>query len=272
MTIAITGANGKLGSLIISRLLQKLPPDSIIACVRQPETAKPFEKQGVQVRFCDYDQPDSLSQAFDGIAKLLVISSSHRDDTVRLRQHAHVIEAAKMAKVERLFYTSFAFLGEGSMSLAHLHLATEHAIRTTGIPYTILRNGLYADFVQALDLEAAIQKGELCTYPGDWQFNSVTREDLAAGITATLTGYGHENKTYELAAPAAWTFTELAAVLSELADRPISWRQDPGIVHWLYGFLGKIDTSSTSADLERLIGRPVMSLKETVRSFLSQKG
>lgn len=201
---------------------------------------------------------------------MLLISSSHRDDTIRLRQHAQVIEAAVKAKVEHFMYTSFAFIENGFTSLSRLHLATEHAILASGIPYTFFRNALYTDFVGSLDLNAAIAKGELVIYPGEWKFNSVTRLDLASGIAAVLSEPGHKNKTYELTAPIPWTFAELAAALSVLAGKPIALRQDSRIENWIYGLLSKLDTSSTSADLERLIGRPVTALKESLKPFVGR--
>ncbi|WP_240421214.1 NAD(P)H-binding protein [Paenibacillus periandrae] len=269
MSIVITGANGQLGSLIMEQLLHKVSADQIIACVRHPEQANTYQKQGIEVRYCDYDQPESLKQAFTGASKLLLISSSNPDDTIRLRQHAHVIEAAKQAKVEHLLYTSFAFLGAGSIAPSHLHLATEHAILTTGIPHTFLRNALYTDFVGVLGLDTAMTSGELSVYPGDWQFNTVTRNDLAKGIAAVLTESGHEYQSYELTAPRPWTFHDLVIVLSELAGKPVSLRQDPQIRNWIYGYLRRIDTSSTSADLEKLMGGPVTSLKESIQPFIT---
>ncbi|GGH15202.1 NmrA family NAD(P)-binding protein [Paenibacillus segetis] len=272
MSIIITGATGKLGSLIIEQLLRKVSADQIIAGVRHPqsERAQCYIKQGIDVRICDYDQPETLHQAFDGVSKLLLISSSNPDDTVRLRQHAHVIEAAKKCNIEHLLYTSFAFLGDGidSTSLHHLHLATEHAILTTGLPYTFLRNALYIDFVGILGLDAAIAKGELSIYPGDWKFNVVTRHDLAVGIATILSESCHENKTYELTAPRPWTFEELAIALSKLTGKSISLRQDTQIQNWIYGFLAKINTSSTSVDLERFIGGPVTPLTDSIKPFI----
>ncbi|WP_316245523.1 NAD(P)H-binding protein [Gorillibacterium timonense] len=167
MSITITGANGKLGSLIIQHLLNRIPAERIVACVRHVESGTAYAELGVEVRHCDYDQPDSLEQAFAGASQLLLISSPHPDDTIRMRQHAHAIEAAKKAKVGHLLYTSFAFADKGQVSLTHLHTATEHAIRTTGIAYTFLRSGLYVDFVDALDLNAAIAHGSLTVPPGD---------------------------------------------------------------------------------------------------------
>ncbi|GFZ83152.1 NAD(P)-dependent oxidoreductase [Paenibacillus marchantiophytorum] len=269
MSIAITGANGQLGSLIIKELLQQISADQIIACVRHPEKAQAYHEQGIEVRYCDYDQPESLITAFAGASKLLLISSSDKDDTVRLRQHAHVLEAAKKVNVEHLLFTSFAFLEKGLISPSHLYLATEHAIHTTRIPYTILRNALYTDFVGVLGLEAAIASGQLPILPGVWKFNTVTRGDLALGIAAVLTGNGHENRTYELTASRPWTFDDLVLVLSELNGKPITLVEDSQLQNWIYGFLGKIDTSSTSLDLERLIGGPVTSLKVSIQQLMS---
>lgn len=268
MSIMITGATGQLGRLVIAELVRNVGASSIVACVRQPDKAAELKEQGIEVRYADYDQPESLAEAFAGASRLLLVSSSHQDDTVRVRQHAHAVEAAKQAKVGHLLYTGFAFAEKSSVPLAHLHLATEHAIRTTGIPFTFLRNALYIDFLAPLGLEQAIASGELITPPGEWRFNSVTRNELAVGIAAVLTQEGHEHATYELTASRTWDFQELAQALTELAGRPVVHREDPRIQHWLYPFLTRVDTASTAPELEALIGRPAASLKESVAQLL----
>ncbi|GIO95605.1 NAD(P)-dependent oxidoreductase [Paenibacillus lautus] len=268
MSTIITGASGRLGRLIIKELLHHVQPNQIVACVRQMDSAAALEEQGIAVRFCDYDEPASLKEAFAGASRLLFISSPHPDDTVRLRQHAHVVEAAKKANVSHILYTGFAFPEHSDISMTHLHLATEHAIRTTGIPYTFLRSGLYMDFIEALDLHAAISTGNLRVYPGSWQFNAVTRTDLAAAIAGVLSGEGHSNKTYELVAPSVWTFNDLVSALSELTGNPISLCPTNEVQHWIFSFLRKIDTASTSGDLENLLGRPVTTLKESLKSYI----
>ncbi|MBJ6359753.1 NmrA family NAD(P)-binding protein [Paenibacillus sp. GCM10012307] len=271
MSIAITGASGKLGRLIMKQLKLLVPAEQIIACVRDIEAGKDLAAQGIEVRYCDYDRPDSIEQALAGVSRLLLISSPNPDDIVRLRQHVHVVEVAKKLAVSHVLYTSFAFPENSDIPLTHLHLATEHAIRAAGIPYTFLRNGLYMDFLEALNLKNAIADGAFKVLPGTWRFNAVARDDLAVATAAVLAGEGHHNKTYELVAPVSWTFGEIASILSELSGIPIYLREDDEIRHWIYGFLSKIDTVSTSYDLERLMslaGRPLTPLKENIRSYL----
>lgn len=113
-----------------------------------------------------------------------------------------------------------------------------------------------------------MESGELPTYPGNWQFNSVTREDLALATAKVLTTSGHENQVYELAAPNVWDFNDLVDVLSELSGKRITYRQDSSIQHWIYSFLAKTDTASTSKDLERLMERKVTTLRESIKLFV----
>ena len=103
MTVAVTGATGQLGSLVIKHLLNKLPANQIVAVVRNIEKAAPLAAQGVEVRYGNYMDQASLVKAFIGIPKLLLISSPDAfDETLRMVQHANAIRAAKMAGVEHI--------------------------------------------------------------------------------------------------------------------------------------------------------------------------
>ena len=53
--IAITGANGHLGQLVVERLLEEIPENQIIAAVRAPENASRLAKKGVhQIRLASF--------------------------------------------------------------------------------------------------------------------------------------------------------------------------------------------------------------------------
>ncbi len=76
---------------------------------------------------------------------LILVSSSEVGQ--RIKQHKNVIKAAKKAGVKHIIYTSL--LGSSNdntlKSLAGEHLATEDTLKTSGITYTILRNGWYTE-------------------------------------------------------------------------------------------------------------------------------
>lgn len=270
MKILITGAAGQLGSQIIEQLRHRIPAGQIVAGVRQVEQAAHLREQGIEVRYVDYDVPESLAEAVRGISRLLLISSPHQDDSVRLTQHKQVIAAVKAGGVKRLLYTGLAFSGwtAGQDTQGNVHALTEQAIIESGLEYTFLRNGLYMDFVGVLGLKEAMSSGELVTVPGAWAFNSVTRADLALAAAVVLGSEASGNQVYELAAPQTWNFADLAAVLTEAGGRTVVHREDAGVQHWIYAFLSRLNTSSTSRDLEQLMGRPVTPLKDSILPFL----
>ena len=60
--IAITGATGQLGRLVINALLKKVPASEIIAVVRSPEKAQDLQALGVALRTADYNQPHAAQR------------------------------------------------------------------------------------------------------------------------------------------------------------------------------------------------------------------
>jgi NAD(P)H dehydrogenase (quinone) len=267
MKIVLTGATGNLGSLILRQLLYRKAAQSIAVSVRNPDAAEEWTRSGVEARYGDYDVPDSLESSFRGASKLLLISSPHSDDSVRLRQHTAAIHAAQKAGVQHILYTSISRVEKGRLPLHQLHWQTEQAILQSGIPYTILRNAYYMDIVKFLGVREAVAGGELRSPPGDWTFNTAAREDLAAAAVTILTEEGHEDRTYELTAERIWRLEDLARALTEVTGRRVVHRTDPGATNPVYQMLTLADMKFVSPDLARLAGRPLRSVKDEVRNM-----
>ncbi|AIE59791.1 SDR family oxidoreductase [Bacillus methanolicus] len=282
MSIVVTGATGILGGLVIEHLLKNVPANEIIASVRNVEKASNLAELGVEVRYGDYLDMASMKKSFEGAKKVLFISSPDTDNTLRVRQHANVVQAARDAGVKHIAYTGYAFGEESQVSLAHVHMATEYAIRTTNIPYTFLRNSLYTEVFVNPGLNAAIESGELITNTGNGVLNTVTRKDLALAAATVLTEEGHENKSYNLVNPQPWSFNELAQVITEVTGKKVVHRSvtfdemkeylvKAGLPEPVAEFSAEIyqavsegETSKTSEDLTKLIGTPT-PLKEVVK-------
>lgn len=94
----------------------------------------------LDVRVGDFDSPDTLEAALQGIEQVLLISSNAVGS--RTTQHQAVIEAAIKAGTVKLFvYTSILKASESQALLAKEHKETEEAIKSSGLPYVFLRNG-----------------------------------------------------------------------------------------------------------------------------------
>lgn len=280
MTIAVTGATGQLGRLVIERLKTRVPAGDIVALVRSPEKAANL---GVATRTFDYGQPGTLAPALEGAKTLLLISSSEVGQ--RAQQHRNVIDAAKRAGVDRIVYTSLLHADRSTISLAEEHRITEADLAACGIPVTILRNGWYTENYTA-SIPQALANGAFVGSAGDGKLSLATRADYADGAVSVLTGEGHEGKTYELAGDEAVTLTDLAAELSRAIGRGIPYKDLPqdsfanllkesGIPDDFAEGLSAWDVSASygalfddTRQLSALIGRPTTTLAQAVSAAL----
>ena len=213
--IAVTGATGQLGALIVDGL--KAKGVDVIALARSPEKAAGL---GVPARAFDYNNPEGLVGALDGVDTLMLVSGSELGE--RERQHKAVIAAAKSAGVARIVYTSLLRADASPLSLAPEHWATEQALAASGIAHTILRNGWYTENYLA-SVPAALQHGAFVGAAGEGKISSAARADYAEAAVVVLTTEGHDGKTYELSGDTAYTLSDLAAELSQQADRTIPY-------------------------------------------------
>jgi NAD(P)H dehydrogenase (quinone) len=272
MSIAVTGATGGLGSQVIAYLLKSLQSGEIIAVARDIKKAAPLAEMGVQVRYGDYDKPESLQAAFSGVTKLLFISSASWDNTQRIVQHANVVKAARDAKIGHIAYTGFAFAEKAPFPLANVHLATEYAILTTGIPYTFLRNGFYAHLFINEQLKQCASQGVIATNSGNGTINAAARDDYAHAAAVVLSGEGHQNKYYNLTYPKPWNFDDVAKITEKISGREVRHKNvskdecreillkagNPeilaGTFTGIYEAAKDGAVSQSSSDLERLTG------------------
>ncbi|WP_218658378.1 SDR family oxidoreductase [Enterobacter cloacae] len=281
--IAITGATGQLGRLVIEQLLKTVPAKQIVAIVRNPAKAEALSQQGIVVRQGDYTDQAALTTALKGMEKLLLISSSEVGQ--RATQHQNVINAAKAAGVTFIAYTSLLHADNSPLGLHVEHVATEKALATSGIPYALLRNGWYTENYLA-SAPPALEHGVFIGAAGEGKIASATRADYAAAAAKVVSEEGHAGKVYELAGDSAWTLSELAAELSKQSGKPVVYQnmseadfaaalKSVGLPAGLADMLADSDVGASkgglfddSHTLSKLIGRATTSLAESVKAIL----
>ncbi len=281
--IAITGATGQLGRLVIQSLLKTVPADRIVAAVRSPEKAQDLAALGVQVRKADYSQPDTLDKAFQGVDKLLLISSSEVGQ--RTAQHKAVIDAAQRAQVQLLAYTSVLRADSSLLGLAAEHVETEALLRASGLPVVLLRNGWYTENYTA-SVPVALAHGAVLGSAGSGRIASAARADYAEAAAVVLASDGHAGRVYELAGDSAYTLADLAAEIARQSGKSVVYQDLPeaqyqaalvqaGLPAGFAALLADSDAAAArgalfddSHQLGQLIGRATTPLATTVAAAL----
>lgn len=283
--IAITGATGQLGRLVIGKFEQIAPCEKLVALVRNPAKAADLAKPGLELRAADYNDSGALDKALRGVDKLLLISSSEIGQ--RFVQHRNVIEAAKRQSVKLIAYTSVLHADTSLLGLAEEHRQTEALLRASGIPLILLRNGWYSENYTA-SVPAALHLGALYGSAGEGRISSAAREDYAEAAVRALLGV-KPGTVLELAGDQSYTLGAFAEELSRQSGRNIPYRDLPegdykaallgaGLPEGLAALLANADAAAAkgalfddSGTLGKLLGRPTTPLSQVLKRALGAK-
>ncbi|MEU5759244.1 SDR family oxidoreductase [Nocardia sp. NPDC047648] len=281
MTIAVTGASGQLGRLVVEELSRA--GSTPVAIVRDPGKVADLAERGVDIREAAYDDPAALERALDGVDRVLLISGS--EFGARVAQHTNVIRAAERAGVELLAYTSIPGATDNPLILAQEHKGTEAVLAESAVPHVLLRNGWYwENYVGGL--AHAVESGVLHGAAGEGRVAGAARADYAEAAARVLTTDGHAGRVYELGGGESLTYAELAQAISEAAGKPVRYENLPeadyaaaliqaGLPEAYAEALADADAGIArgildvrSGDLEKLLGRPATRAVEVFRAAL----
>jgi NAD(P)H dehydrogenase (quinone) len=221
MSVIVTGAAGHLGRLVAEQLLERLAPEELVLVTRRPQALREFGARGAEVRYGDFDDPASLSAAFAGGSRMLLIST----DAIgrRIPQHRAAVDAAVAAGIDHVVFTSIVnpVAGNPTGAIAREPGRTEDIVRDSGLDWTVLRFGSFAE-LQLPPAATAVINRRLITNGGDGRMVPVSRRDCAEAAAVTLTTDGHAGKTYDISGPEALSPSELAELYSDLSGQPVT--------------------------------------------------
>ncbi|MCW2390326.1 NAD(P)H dehydrogenase (quinone) [Sphingobium sp. B1D7B] len=219
--IVITGASGQYGRAATDRLIGKGLADQLILISRSPDKLADRTAQGCDVRYGDYDKPETLAAAVQGAEKMLLISGTRVG--ARVVQHKAAIDAAATAGVRHILYTSFIGIDDPNnpAEVRHDHIETEQAMRASGMAWTALRDAHYADAMILMAGPNVLATGKWFSNAGEGREAMVWRDDCVDCAVAAMTTPGHENKIYNITGPELQNFGEVAALITQITGCPV---------------------------------------------------
>ena len=275
--ITITGSTGRIGGLVARELAARGMPLRLV--VREAARAPALAQ--AEIRTADYADAEAVRQALDGAGTVLMVSSTEAPD--RLDAHRAFVDAAAAAGISHLVYTSFvAAAARATLTLARDHWATEEHIRSTGLPFTFLRDNLYADFLPRMVGADGVLRGPAA----DGRVSVVAQLDVAAAAVAVLSSpRTHQGQTYDLTGPVAISLHEAAEIMADRTGRAVRYepetveqayasRASYGAPQWqldawvsTYTAIANGELAIVSDAVDRLAGRPPLSLATVLRGI-----
>ena len=282
--ILVTGATGQRGTAVLQTLLQNTPATQLAALVRDEHKATALQAQGVSIRVGSYGDPAALDRAMQGIEQVLLISGGGEDEA--LQEHQNVVDAARKAGVRCLAYTSRALKDPSTLvnKLMVRHFDTEAYIRASGLPHIIFRNILYMDVLPLFTGPNVLATG-INLPAGSGKVAFALRSDMGEAIARVLLARDFSTRTYHFTGPAAYSFDDVAAALTEAAGQKVTYtpveaatfaagmrqRGVPEVaIERTIGFMTDIkhgQEAEVSAELATVLGRQPTSLLEGVKQL-----
>lgn len=203
--ILVTGVSGQLASKLVTAA--RAVGLAVITASRSPDADRQM----------DFDRPETLD--FSRVETLFLTSAGYAEDDVVIRRHGAVVAAALEQGVKHIVYSSLSD-GSDHLGFALAHRWTERAIKDSGLVWTILRNGLYAELIGSL---AAPSDGRITAPFGQCRISAVARADLAEAALAILKSPApHAGRCYELSGESAFSVSDIAQSLG-LPYTPLSF-------------------------------------------------
>jgi uncharacterized protein YbjT (DUF2867 family) len=273
VTIAITGATGRLGGRVARRLAALGVPVRLV--VRDPSRAP--QLPGATVVRASYDDGEAVRAALDGVGTVLMVSAAETPQ--RVEQHRCFIDAAAAASVGHLVYISFyGASAEATFTLARDHWATEQHLREHGPVGTVLRDNLYADFLPGLVGADGMIRGPA----GDGRVAAVAQDDIADAAVAVLRDpAAHAGRTYSLTGPRALSLAEIAGLLgagyeAETIAEAYASRAGYGAPGWqvdawvsTYTAIAAGEMAGVTTDVATLTGHPATGVAQVLHAIMS---
>jgi NAD(P)H dehydrogenase (quinone) len=278
--LIVTGSSGKLGGLVVEALLRLVPAAQVGVSVRDPKKLTGLAARGVRVREGDYNDSKSLRHAWEGAKRVLLVSSNAAafgGDPIE--QHRTAIAVAEELRVERLLYTSqVSSSAESHFPPGRDHAATERMLAASGLAWTALRHGFYAD--SAVSMNAPGFASGTLAGPEDGKVAWATHEDLAEVDARLLAGLEtFDGPTPPLTGSEALDLADLARLAGEITQKDVTRRvisedmlleklralSTPArvveIVQGYYRAAQAGEFATVDPTLERLLGRAPHSMK-----------
>ena len=273
--IGITGVTGKLGSYVADLVDKK--GIASIHLARSPERATVYAS--AEIRKMVYANTPKVVEALKGIDVLLMVSA--RENPERVKEHKEFLDAAKLAGVQHIVYTSFYGADEkATFTLSRDHAQTEAYIKELGFTYTFLRDNFYLDFL----IDIALENGEIRGPAGSGQVSAVARKDTSrVAAEILLNPKEWKNQTLNLTGPEELSMEEIVALLSKETGDTIAyvdetveeayesrkkwpaqnWEYDAWVSTYTAIKVG--EQAGVSTDVEMVLGRPAMSLIDVLK-------
>ncbi|MCU1240193.1 MAG: hypothetical protein JWO71_919 [Candidatus Acidoferrum typicum] len=219
--ILVTGASGTVGKAVLNEVARSGAKHK--AMYRSADEAVKAPT-GTQTVITDFAKKETLAATLRDVDSVYLVCSPI-PDLVQLE--SNMIEACLAAGVKHIVLNSALGAGDYAKSFPSWHRKVEDKLKSTGLPFTILRPNSFHQNVVTYFAPSIRAQGVFYSSMGNAKTSYLDVRDIAAVAAKALAGGEHSGKTYELNGPEPLTYAALAEKISKHAGRPVQYADIP---------------------------------------------
>ena len=216
--ILVTTA-GKVGAEAARRLREQDRPVRVLVRDADQATARALAAAGAEITVGDLAVPDTIDAAMADVSAVILVSPAVP------AQELNVVASAARAGVAHVVKATSKASADSPIARRRGQAEIEAGLATAGIPHTLLRSNAYLQNILAL-APAIAATSSFGSAAGNGRAAMVDTRDVAAVAAAiAATPDSHAGKTYWLSGPELLSNYDVAAVLSRLLGRTITYTE-----------------------------------------------
>ena len=216
--ILVTTA-GKVGSETARLLRERDVPVRVLARDPAKATVRALAEAGAEIATGDLGVPASIDEAMSGVSGVVLVSPAVP------AQELNVVVSAARAGAGHVVKATSKAPADSPIARRRWQAEIEAALAASGIPHSLLRSNAYMQNVLAL-APAIATTSTFGSSAGTGRSGLVDARDVAAVAAEIITSpAAHAGKTYWLTGPELVSNYDVAAVLSKLLGRTITYRE-----------------------------------------------
>src|SRR5437899_9790760 len=283
-TVLVTGATGTVSTALLGERTG-MAGVKLRALVRDPAGAKAqaLQEDGIEVVAGDLEEPDTLTEAFEGVDVLWLLTPA---SALEPSMGSNAVSAARSAKVGHIVRNSAIKAGHDAPNRnGRLHALVEESVKASGIPWTILRPHYYMQNLLSAAGSVA-SEGMLYMNIGQGRVGMIDGRDVGVFAAKVIqNAERHAGKTYNPTGPELTTMGDAAETLSGVLAKHVNYVALPpeaaqqamlgfGLSRWFVGNVvdyGRVYSDGwgdfTTSDFKDITGQEARSFKQFATDF-----
>jgi len=268
---------GKVGSETVRRLRER--DAAVRVLVRDPAKAALLAAAGAEIAEGDLDAPATIDDAMTGVSTVVLVSPAVP------AQELNVVASAARAGAGHVVKATSKASADSPIARRRWQAEIEAGLAASGIPHTLLRSNAYMQNVLAL-APAITKAGSFGSAAGKGRSGLVDARDVAAvAAEVAVSPAAHAGQAYWLTGPGLISNYDVAAILSELLGRTITYQEltveenteamiSAGVPEQIakmnaqaFSLAADGDAEWVTEDVPSLLGRPARSFQQFANDY-----